>query len=92
MDIIHCEMPKLVKALFEASDEGFYDECRGNYDVRLKIRDVGVTQSLCCVTVDEYWWSSLVNVNLEQWLGVSHGEKCLGQASLSNSRSNSPDH
>jgi hypothetical protein len=25
-------------------------------------------------------------------LGVSHGEKCLGQASLSNSRSNSPDH
>jgi hypothetical protein len=39
--------------------------------VRLKVRDVGVIQSLCCVTVGGYWWNSLVNVNLnfELWLG-----------------------
>jgi hypothetical protein len=40
--------------LFEDVDEGFYDERRGNYDVKLKIRDVGVIQSLCYVTVGMY--------------------------------------
>jgi hypothetical protein len=46
LDTIHCEAPKLVKALFESDDDCFYDERRGNYDVRLKIRDEGVIQSL----------------------------------------------
>jgi hypothetical protein len=76
-------VPKLVKVMSENVNEGFYDDRGGSYDVNLKITGVCVILNLCYITVDGYWWNSLVNVNYKQWLRRSHGANCLGQVSLS---------
>jgi hypothetical protein len=67
-----------VSVLTEDVDEGFFDERGGTYDVKRKIGDVGVIQSLSCNC------SGLMYVNLEPWLGISHWEMCLGYTGLSN--------
>jgi hypothetical protein len=51
--LFDCDMLKSLSVLFEDVDEGFYDERRGNYDVKVNIRDIGVIK-ICYVTVGKY--------------------------------------
>jgi hypothetical protein len=60
---IHCEMPNLVKGLFEGGDEGFYTSVE-EIMMWLKIRDVGVIQNLL-----KHVWTGIRTTVKEEWEG-----------------------
>lgn len=59
-----CEMLRSESVLFENVNKGFYGDLRGNRDLKLKNKFVGVIQSLCNVSGQVCAFDNIINSHI----------------------------